>query len=308
MRAVIALGGNALLQRADRPDAQIQQEHVRQAATAIAPLAGDHQLIVCHGNGPQIGILAIESADDSQLTRPFPLDVLGAQTQGMIGYWLAQELTNAGVRTPIAVVVTRTLVDAEDPAFSTPTKFIGRTYSADLARRLAGERGWSIAADGATWRRVVPSPEPREVLELQTIRQLLDFGALVVCGGGGGAPVVRTGPSLQGVEAVVDKDLTAALIAIDTESDRLVMLTDVDAVKRNYGTAQEASIDRADVSELSKISFAAGSMGPKITAGLRFTRRTGRPAMIGALADASSVLAGTAGTTIVASLSEALTG
>jgi carbamate kinase len=307
MRAVVALGGNALLQRSDRPDAAIQQTHVRQAAAAIAPLAHDHQLIVCHGNGPQIGVLATESADDGQLSRPFPLDVLGAQTQGMIGYWLAQELSNAGVRAPVAVVVTRTLVDAGDPAFTAPTKFIGRSFSRDLADRLAAARGWSVAADGALWRRVVPSPEPLEILELDIIRRLLDIGAVVVCGGGGGAPVVRTGASLHGVEAVVDKDLTAALLAVETEADTLVMLTDVDAVRRDYGTARESSIGRLDVGELSRMSFAAGSMGPKVTAGVRFVRRTGRPAMIGALADAASVFAGTAGTRIVATPVEAST-
>jgi carbamate kinase len=311
MRAVIALGGNALLRRSDRPDAEIQQQHVRQAAEAIAALTVDHQLIVCHGNGPQIGILATESADDQELSRPFPLDVLGAQTQGMIGYWLAQELSNAGVRAPIAVVVTRTLVDAADPAFVAPTKFIGRTYSADLATRLARERGWSIAPDGALWRRVVASPEPREVLELPTINQLLDLGVLVVCAGGGGAPVIRDGRGdasrLRGVEAVVDKDLTAALIAVETKSDELVMLTDVDAVKRDYGTAHESAIGRVGVAELSQLTFAAGSMGPKIAAGIRFVRTTGRAAKIGALADAAAVLAGTAGTTILAAPGNART-
>jgi carbamate kinase len=298
VRAVIALGGNALLRRTDRPDADIEQAHIRQAAEAIAALAGDHQLVVCHGNGPQIGILATESADDPDLSRPYPLDVLGAQTQGMIGYWLAQELTNAGVQAPIAVVVTRTLVDADDPAFSAPTKFIGRTYSADLAQRLARERGWSVAAEGSRWRRVVPSPEPHDVLEVDTISRLLDLGVLVVCGGGGGAPVVRDGTKLRGVEAVVDKDLTAALIAIDTLADQLVMLTDVDGVKRDYGTTHESTIAQVGVAELSQLTFAAGSMGPKVEAGLRFVRRTGFPAMIGALGDAAAVFAGTAGTMI----------
>jgi carbamate kinase len=305
MRAVIALGGNALLRRTDRPDAEIQQGHLRQAADAIAVLAADHQLIVCHGNGPQIGILATESADDPDLTRPYPLDALGAQTQGMIGYWLAQELTNAGVRAPIAVVVTRTLVDATDPAFAAPTKFIGRTYSADLAQRLARERDWSVAADGSRWRRVVASPEPREVLEAHTISQLLDLGALVVCGGGGGAPVMRDGTNLRGVEAVIDKDLTAALIAIGTNADGLVMLTDVDGVKRDYGTASESTITQVGVNELSRLTFAAGSMGPKVEAGIRFVRHTGFPAMIGALGDAAAVLAGKAGTTIQPSLTQA---
>jgi carbamate kinase len=304
MRAVIALGGNALLQRADRPDAEIQQEHVRQAAKAIAPLAADHQLIVCHGNGPQIGVLATESSDDPELSRPYPLDVLGAQTQGMIGYWLALELYNAGVPVPIAVVVTRTVVDPGDPAFAAPTKFIGRTYSKELADRLATERGWSVAADGALWRRVVPSPEPREVIELPTVTRLLDLGVLVVCGGGGGAPVVREGTRVRGVDAVVDKDLTAALTAIDTSADGLVLLTDVDGVKRDFGTTHESTIAQVGAAELSQLTFAAGSMGPKVEAGLRFVRATGFPAMIGALNDAAAVLAGTAGTTIRATAAQ----
>jgi carbamate kinase len=304
MRAVVALGGNALLQRKEHPDAEIQRGHARQAAEAIAPLAVDDQLVVCHGNGPQIGILSSESADDAALSRPFPLDVLGAQTQGMIGYWLAQELTNAGVRAPIAVVVTQTLVDGDDPAFATPTKFIGRTYSEDLARRLARERGWSVAADGSSWRRVVPSPEPRDVLELDIISRLLELGALVVCAGGGGVPVVRDGTALRGVDAVIDKDLTAALIATEVLADRLVMLTDVSAVKRNYGTPHESAIARIGVAELGQLTFPAGSMGPKVEAGMRFVRTTGLPAMIGALDDAPGVLAGTSGTTIVATPSQ----
>jgi carbamate kinase len=307
MRIVIALGGNALLQRNERPDAEVEQRHVRQAAVAIGPLAADHQLIVCHGNGPQIGILATESAADPALSHPFPLDVLGAQTQGMIGYWLAQELTNAGVRAPIAVVVTRTLVDADDPAFGRPTKFIGRVYPEDVAHRVADERGWSVAADGASWRRVVSSPEPHEVLELEIISHLLELGFLVVCGGGGGVPVARDGTALRGVEAVIDKDLTAALIATGAKADRLVMLTDVDAVKRNYGTPQESAIAQIDVADLSQLVFPAGSMGPKVEAGMRFVRATGLPAMIGALDDAPAVLAGTSGTTIVATPAEAQT-
>lgn len=301
MRAVIALGGNALLRRTDHPDARIQQEHVRQAARAIAPLAEDRQLLILHGNGPQIGLLAKESADDDELSQPFPLDVLGAQTQGMIGYWLAQELGNAGVRAPIAVVVTRTLVEADDPAFATPTKFIGRSYTAEQARRWTAQRGWSMAADGAVWRRVVPSPEPREVLELPTITRLLDAGVVVVCGGGGGAPVARDGTVLRGVEAVVDKDLTAALVAIEVGADTLVMLTDVAAVARAFGTDRESPITRVDADAISQLRFPEGSMGPKVAGAVRFVRRTARPARIGALAEASAVLEGTAGTTVVAS-------
>ena len=184
MRIMIALGGNALLERGERPDAEIQREHVRRAAEALAPLAVDHQLIICHGNGPQVGVLAVESEADRNLSRPYPLDVLGAQTQGMIGYWLVQELRDAGVDQPVAAVLTQVVVDRDDPAFAEPTKFIGSGYSEDQARRLAAERGWSVAADGERWRRVVPSPRPLRIPELSSIRGLMDAGTVVVCGGG----------------------------------------------------------------------------------------------------------------------------
>jgi carbamate kinase len=191
MRIVVALGGNALLRRTDRPEAGIRQEHVRAAAAAIVPIAERHQLIVCHGNGPQVGMLAAESAADPELARPFPLDALGAQTQGMIGYWLAQELANAGLLRPIAVVVTQTVVDAGDAAFDWPTKFVGRTYSSGEAHRLAAKHGWTVAPDGNRWRRTVPSPEPKRIVEIPVVTGLLEHGTVVVCGGGGGVDRCR---------------------------------------------------------------------------------------------------------------------
>ena len=242
MRYVIALGGNALLQRSERPDAGIQRHHVKQAAAQLAPLLAGHEVFICHGNGPQIGMLAQESEDDPALALPFPLDTLGAQTQGMIGYWLAQELANAGVTAPIAVILTQTLVDQDDPAFAAPTKFIGPTYTEAQAEAFAEQRGWSVAPDTGGWRRVVASPEPRRLLELPTIAALATTGTLVVCAGGGGIPVVRDENGLRGIEAVVDKDLTAALLATSVDADRLVLLTDIRAVMRNFGRPDQSPL------------------------------------------------------------------
>jgi carbamate kinase len=298
MRIMVALGGNALLERGDKPDAAIQQRHVRRAARGLAPLAAEHELIICHGNGPQVGLLAVESEADPELSRPYPLDALGAQTQGLIGYWLAQELRNAGVRQPVVAVVTQTIVDAADPAFAAPTKFIGPVYTERRARNLAAQHGWTVAPDGAAWRRVVPSPRPHGIVEATIVRELLESGALVICGGGGGVPVVEDGGQLIGVEAVVDKDLTAAMIAADVAADRLLVLTDVTAVMRDFGTPQEAALDHLGLDELDHLQFPDGSMRPKIAACRHFTVATGHTSAIGALEDAVAALAGTAGTTI----------
>jgi len=299
MRIVVALGGNALLERGEKPDAAVQRRHVRQAAAALAPLAADHELVICHGNGPQVGLLALESAADASLSRPYPLDVLDAETQGMIGYWLVQELGNAGVRRPALAVVTRTVVDAADPAFAAPTKFVGQVYGREDAERLAAERGWQIAPDGAGWRRVVPSPRPRRIVERDTIGQLLRAGSVVVCGGGGGVPVVECDDGrLVGVEAVVDKDLTAALLAVELHADRLLILTDVDAVMRDFGTPSQRPIAALELDELAGLGLPAGSMGPKIDACGVFTAATGNPSAIGAVTDAVAILHGEAGTTV----------
>jgi carbamate kinase len=299
MRYVIALGGNALLQRSERPDAGIQRHHVTIAAIQLAPVIAGHEVFICHGNGPQIGMLANESAADPELTVPFPLDTLGAQTQGMIGYWLAQELVNAGVTAPVAAVLTQTVVDHDDPAFAQPTKFIGPTYPEIAARALAVERRWTVAPDTGGWRRVVASPEPRELVELATIATLVANGTVVICLGGGGVPVVRDETGLRGVEAVVDKDLAAALLGVAVGADRLILLTDVDAVMRDFGSMNASPLREVRVDELDQMAFPAGSMGPKIEAGKRFATATGRPAVIGSLADAAAVLSGTSGTTIV---------
>ena len=299
MRVVVALGGNALLQRGERPDAVIQRHHCRQAAAALAPLAANHQLVVCHGNGPQVGMLALESQADTSLSQPYPLDVLVAQTQGMIGYWLVQELSNAGVAQPTVCVVSQTVVDPSDPAFGHPTKFIGASYDQSQAQALADRLGWTIAADGPRWRRVVASPRPLRLVEIATVRSLAAAGVLVVCGGGGGVPVVRSDAGeLTGVEAVVDKDLTSAELAITLKADRLLVLTDVPAIIDGYGTPDARPIQAIDTDALSAMTFPAGSMGPKVEACLRFVRASGQPAAIGALTDAADILAGRAGTTI----------
>jgi carbamate kinase len=299
VKIVAALGGNALLERGEKPDSHIQQSHVHEAVRALAPLARIHDLVVTHGNGPQVGMLALESARDPALSRPYPFDVLGAQTQGMIGYWLAQGLASAVPRTRVGCLITQTVVNPDDPAFERPTKFVGPVYTRDEAQALATDRGWVMHPDGGAWRRVVPSPEPRELVELQLIQILLRAGVLVVCAGGGGIPVIAGGDgSLRGVEAVVDKDLTAALLASAVNADVLLLLTDVDAVMDGFGTAEARPIRRATVAELRARRLPAGSMGPKVEAACRFAEGTGRPAAIGRLGSAAAILAGTAGTTV----------
>ncbi|MEV7928219.1 MULTISPECIES: carbamate kinase [unclassified Kitasatospora] len=299
MRIVAALGGNALLRRGERPDAGIQLGHVRTAARALGPLAARHELVICHGNGPQIGMLSLESESDPALSRPYPLDALVAQTQGMIGYWLTQCLGNDGLAKPVLSLVTQTLVDPGDPAFAEPTKFVGPVYDHRRARQLADLHGWTIAADGDRWRRVVPSPEPQRIIEQDSITHLLDTGSVVICGGGGGAPVADDGSGrLHGVEAVVDKDSTAALLATTLHADRLLVLTDVPAVMAHFGTPQATALRHLDLDDLAGMEFPAGSMGPKIAACRHFVAATGHPAAIGQLPDASAILAGAAGTTI----------
>ena len=224
MRVVVALGGNALLERGQKPDAEVQEENVRRAVEALAPLAHEHELVITHGNGPQVGVLALQSASDPHLTTPYPFDVLGAQTQGMIGYWLLQSMQNHLPDRQVAAIINQTLVEAADPAFADPTKFVGEVYGREDAERLAADRGWVVKADGTGWRRVVGSPRPQRVVETRLIRLLLDSGAVVVCAGGGGVPVVRDeNGQLRGVEAVVDKDLTSSVLADALDADALLV-------------------------------------------------------------------------------------
>lgn len=299
MRVVVALGGNALLQRGESPDASVQEANVAVAVRALAPLAHEHELVITHGNGPQVGVLAVQSASDPNLSTPYPFDVLGAQTQGMIGYWLLQALQNELPGRQIAAIINQTLVSAVDPAFANPTKFIGEIYDSDSAHVLAFDRGWTVKQDGAHWRRVVASPEPRRVVETRLIRTLLGSETIVVCAGGGGVPVVRNSNGrLEGVEAVVDKDFTALILAESLDADALLILTDVPNVFREFGTPQQEAIGCITPSELRTIVFPAGSMGPKVEAACRFVEVTGCLAGIGRLEDAVAILAGTAGTIV----------
>jgi carbamate kinase len=301
VRVVVALGGNAMLERGERPDAELQQRHVAEAVAALVPLARDHELVITHGNGPQVGVLAIESAGDTALSSPYPFDVLGAETQGMIGYWLLQAFENALPGRRVASIVCQTVVDADDPAFANPTKFVGPAFSKDQAQQLASTRSWEVRQDGKWWRRVVASPEPVELVELAVITDLLNDGVMVICSGGGGIPVVRHLGVVYGIEAVIDKDRTAALLARSIHANALLILTDVEAVEAGYGTPEAAPIRRATVAELRAVSFPAGSMGPKVEAACRFVEATGGIAAIGDLADAASILEGRAGTTVTAS-------
>lgn len=297
-RLVIALGGNALLWRSEAPDIDVQRSNVRLAVRSIARVAGEAEIVLTHGNGPQVGLLALQ-AEAYPGARPYPLDVLGAESEGMIGYLLEEELRNVSPEREVATLLTEVLVDASDSAFAQPTKPIGPSYTLEVARRLADRRGWTIGPDGAGWRRLVASPEPRRIVELPAIRLLVEAGVLVICVGGGGIPVVcDAAGGLHGVEAVVDKDLSAALLATELRADGLVMLTDVDAVYEGWATPQARPIRSASPAHLRTTAFASGTMAPKVEAGCRFVEGGGRFAAIGALGELSSILAGQAGTTI----------
>jgi carbamate kinase len=298
-RVVVALGGNALLRRGESAEAETQRRNVLEAASALAATAARHELVITHGNGPQVGLLALE-ADAYKAVSPYPLDVLGAESQGMIGYLLVQALQNELPAREVVALLTQVVVDATDPAFTHPTKPIGPVYSEREARELAREHNWTIARDGTYFRRVVPSPEPEAIVELETIQQLVGSGTVVVCSGGGGVPVVRGRSGLRGVEAVIDKDLTAALLAQAVGAERLVLATDVSFVETGWGTTAAAPIVSATPSELRGLQFAAGSMAPKIEAACRFVERTGCSAAIGSLAELEAVIRGTAGTQIEA--------
>ncbi len=301
MLVVAALGGNALLQRGEPLTAQVQRDNVKVAARALAEIVrAGHQLVITHGNGPQVGLLALQE-EAYNAAESFPLDVLGAQTAGMIGYMIEQELENALQHScPVVTLLTQVVVDPKDPAFAKPTKFIGPVYSQEEAEQRAAEAGWQIAADGDKWRRVVASPKPLDIPDLQVIRLLVDKNVVVVCNGGGGIPVVRYADnSLLGIEAVIDKDASSALLAKQLGADALLLLTDVDAVYQGFGTPEARPLRELTVAESYALNLPAGSMGPKINAACSFTESGGFSG-IGRLSDALALLSGQAGTHIVA--------
>jgi carbamate kinase len=302
VRIVVALGGNALLRRGEAMTAENQRRNVRVAAEALAPLAPPrHQLVISHGNGPQVGLLALQGASYSQVA-PYPLDVLGAQTEGMIGYMIEQELGNIlPFEQPFATILSMVEVDPADPAFARPEKPIGPTYGEAEARRLTAERGWTMAPEGGGFRRVVASPLPRRIFQIRPVRWLLERGCIVICAGGGGIPTMYgEGGKLHGAEAVVDKDRASALLARELEADLLVMATDADAVYLDWGTPAQRAVRRAAPDALDAAAFAAGSMGPKVEAAIDFVRRTGRRAAIGSLDALAAMVAGESGTQFTA--------
>jgi carbamate kinase len=306
VRVVVALGGNALLRRGEPLTAENQRANARIACKALAPLALEHELVISHGNGPQVGLLALQGSAYTEVD-PYPLDLLGAQTEGMIGYLIQQELGNElPFEKRLVSLLTLIEVDGEDPAFDDPTKPIGPIYPEEESKRLASEKGWVFKPDGDSFRRVVPSPLPQRIFGIEPIEWLLEHDSVVICAGGGGIPVMYTddpapaGRTLVGVEAVIDKDLASALLARDLHADALVIVTDVDAVYADWGTPQQRPLEHVTVAELEGIDFAAGSMGPKVKAVCTFVEQTGGRAVIGSITDTQALLKGDAGTTVEA--------
>jgi carbamate kinase len=304
MRVVAALGGNALLRRGQALTAENQRENARAACKALAPVALEHELVISHGNGPQVGLLALQGSAYKEV-EAYPLDVLGAQTEGMIGYVIQQELGNElPFERHLATLLTMIEVDADDPAFGNPTKPIGPLYAADEAEKLKAEKGWTFKPDGDSLRRVVPSPLPKRIFEIEAIKSLLERGCVVICAGGGGIPTTYTdeaapaGRRLVGVEAVIDKDRASAVLAIDLDADVLAIVTDVDAVYTGWGTPDQRAIRRASPAWLADSEFAEGSMGPKVRAASEFVERTGKRAVIGSIADTEALVRGDAGTVV----------
>jgi carbamate kinase len=304
MRVVVALGGNALLRRGEPLTAENQRTNAQRACVALAPLALEHELVISHGNGPQVGLLALQGSAYTEV-EPYPLDLLGAQTEGMIGYLIQQELGNLlPFEKHLASLLTLIEVDPNDPAFDDPTKPIGPIYPEEESKRLAAEKGWTFKPDGDSFRRVVPSPLPQRIFGLDPVQWLLERDCVVVCAGGGGIPVMYldeptpAGRKLVGVEAVIDKDLASALLAEDIEADALAIVTDVEAVFADWGTPDQRAIRRATPDALEGTEFASGSMGPKVRAACRFVERTGGLAAIGSINDTAALLRGETGTTV----------
>ncbi len=304
MLVVIALGGSVLSPRGEPTSADKQRDNVRSAARTLAVIAAEHQLVISHGNGPQAGLLALQDAAYARV-ETYPVDLLDAQTEGMIPYMIEQELGSLlPVDRPFATLLTMVQVDPVDPAFRNPSKSIGPVYLRDEAEQLAHDKGWVFKPDGEKWRRVVASPTPKHTLELRPIKWLLEHNAVVIAAGGGGIPTVYengAGRKLSDVDCVIDKDLAAELLARELDADAFVMLTAADAVYVGWGKPTQKAIRSASAEALSAMAFAAGSMGPKVNAACRFATATGKTAAIGALADLERIIAGRAGTTISAS-------
>ena len=302
MRIVIALGGNALLKRGQAMTAENQRINVRNAAAAIAPLVADHEIVITHGNGPQVGLLSLQSHAYEQV-EPYPLDVLGAETEGMIGYMLEQELGNQlPMDQALATILTMIEVDPGDPAFQNPTKFVGPVYTAEQARRITADKGWIMKADGDSWRKVVPSPRPKRIFEIRPIRWLLEKQVVVICAGGGGIPTAYVPESnrvLEGIEAVIDKDFASELLARELDANLFIMATDVEAVFADWGTPNQRRIATLTPDDIANSSFPAGSMGPKVEAAAQFVRATGQRAAIGSMQDIQEIVAGSKGTSFV---------
>ncbi|MDC3310384.1 carbamate kinase [Candidatus Poseidoniales archaeon] len=297
MRIVIALGGNALLRRGEDMTAVNQRKNIQIAVSALAPIVEQNELVISHGNGPQVGLLSLQSAAYKEVEE-YPLDILGAQTQGMIGYMIEQELGNIlPIEVPIASILTMVEVDPDDPAFDNPTKPIGPVYSKEEAEALKNDKGWEIKKDGEYWRRVVASPIPHRIFELRPIHWLLEKNTVVICAGGGGIPTIYNKEgNLEGVEVVIDKDRASSLLAFELEADILIMATDTDGVYSNWGTEEKKLISKTTPEEIRKYEFDKGSMGPKVEAACSFIERSGQRAVIGSLTDIEGMVNGTAGT------------
>jgi len=301
MRIVAALGGNALLKRGEPMTHDVQRANIQVAARSLAPIAQQHQLLLAHGNGPQVGLLALQASAYKDV-EAYPLDVLGAQTEGMIGYMIEQELGNLlPFEVPFATILTMVEVDPHDPAFQNPTKFVGPVYGKEEADRLKDEKGWVFKQDGDKWRRVVPSPLPKRIFEIRPIKWLLEKGTIVICAGGGGIPTMYDSDKerwLTGVEAVIDKDLASELLAREVEADLFLIATDVDGIYLDWGKPEQRKLGRVTPQELRNYEFPAGSMGPKVEAAIQFVEKTGKRAAIGSLQDIQKIVTGEAGTNV----------
>jgi carbamate kinase len=300
MRIVVALGGNALLKRGEPMTHDAQRANIRVAAQALAPVAEKHQLVLAHGNGPQVGLLALQASAYKEV-EAYPLDVLGAQTEGMIGYMIEQELGNLlPFEVPFATILTMVEVDPADPAFQNPTKFVGPVYDENEANRLKAEKGWVFKLDGAKWRRVVPSPLPKQIFEIRPVKWLLEHGTIVICAGGGGIPTMYEAGKKRWLTGLMRSSIKTAseLLARQLEADLFVIATDVDGVYLDWGKPEQRMLERVTIKDLQDHPFPAGSMGPKVAAAIQFVQETGKRSAIGSLADIEKIVAGEAGTNV----------